>query len=192
MELSNPTLHEEDDAILSSRNDDLFGGEKSKIFGLEEDLVIPKEQLMGYSHRARDAASKLSQSLEWRVSAEDTGRGSRIMLTSRVEEVARHARNSFRYFIHKMRLLNEKESWHLLRERVFGKEHSCPPQLDEEVGKKIVKKCEGLPLAIIALGSHLSIVERTTEYWSNVECFIYIGVFPPDYDIPASKLIVVC
>ncbi|KAL0364483.1 UNVERIFIED_CONTAM: ToMV resistance protein Tm-2(2) [Sesamum angustifolium] len=165
-----------------------------------------------WSNRTWD---ELQQSLPHR----NTGPGSRIMLTSKVEEVGRYASKYSRYFLHKMQLLNEKENWHLLSDRVFGKEHSCPPQL-EEAGKKIAEKCEGLPLAIIAVGKHLSIAERTTEYWNKVAeressiiisadedlskalylsynhlpqclkaCFIYIGVFPPDNEIPASKLI---
>ncbi|KAL0364537.1 UNVERIFIED_CONTAM: hypothetical protein Sangu_0551300 [Sesamum angustifolium] len=58
-----------------------------------------------------------------------------------------------------MRFLTEKDSWDLLCEKVFGEEHSCPPQL-EEAGKKIAKKCKGLPLAIIAIAKHLSKAEK--------------------------------
>ncbi|KAL0364510.1 UNVERIFIED_CONTAM: putative disease resistance RPP13-like protein 3 [Sesamum angustifolium] len=93
-------------------------------------------------------------------------KGSRIVLTTRLEMVAFYATNSRKY-LHRMRFLNENESWHLLRETVFGKEHSCPPQL-EKAGKKIAEKCEGLPLAIIEVGKQLSKAERTPEYWNEV------------------------
>ncbi|KAL0439535.1 UNVERIFIED_CONTAM: Disease resistance protein RPP13 [Sesamum latifolium] len=115
--------------------------------------------------------------------------------------------------------LRKPEEYDEAIEKVFGEEHSCPPQL-EEAGKKIARKCEGLPLAIIAIGKHLSKAEKTPEYWSKVAekeilniisadaemskalylsynrlppslqvCFVYMGVFPHDYEIPTSKLI---
>ncbi|KAL0385170.1 UNVERIFIED_CONTAM: Disease resistance protein RPP13 [Sesamum radiatum] len=93
-------------------------------------------------------------------------KGSRIVLTTRLEMVAFYATNSRKY-LHRMRFLSEKESWHLLRETVFGEEHSCPPQL-EKAGKKIAEKCDGLPLAIIEVGKQLSKAEWTPEYWDEV------------------------
>ncbi|KAK4419863.1 putative late blight resistance proteinR1A-10 [Sesamum alatum] len=147
----------------------------------------------------------------------EPGNKSRIMLTTRLHEVASHA-SSGRKYLHKMQFLNDEESWHLLREKVFAKEHSCPRQL-EEPGREIAKKCEGLPLTIIAIAKHLSEAEKTPEYWKKVAekehshiigadeevskvlspsykylshhlkaCFLYLGVYPPDYEIPASKL----
>ncbi|XP_020551496.1 putative late blight resistance protein homolog R1A-10 [Sesamum indicum] len=147
-------------------------------------------------------------------------KGSRIVLTTRLEMVAFYATNGRKY-LHRMRFLNEKESWHLLRETVFGEEHSCPPQL-EKAGKKIAERCEGLPLAIIEVGKQLSKAERTPEYWNEVAlaekenpvfncaneeiskvlyssykhlpqhlkaCFLYMGIFPHNCEIFASKLI---
>ncbi|KAK4427111.1 ToMV susceptible protein tm-2 [Sesamum alatum] len=148
----------------------------------------------------------------------DNRNGSRIIVTTRLEQVAEFAQSD-KEFVLKKRFLNETESWHLLRETVFGLEKLSPPQL-EEIGRKIAKKCEGLPLAVIVVGKHLSKAERTTEYWNKVvdkeysviinsdeeltktlmlsynylpphlkACFLYIGVFPHDYEIPVSELI---
>ncbi|KAG8373864.1 hypothetical protein BUALT_Bualt11G0069600 [Buddleja alternifolia] len=41
------------------------------------------------------------------------------------------------------------------------------PEL-EKAAKKIVQNCDGLPLAIIIVGKHLSKSEKTLEYWTNV------------------------
>ncbi|KAL0385110.1 UNVERIFIED_CONTAM: putative disease resistance RPP13-like protein 2 [Sesamum radiatum] len=88
---------------------------------------------------------------------------SRVIVTSRLYEVANHA--STDTFPHRMRFLNKEESWHLLRDKVFGgEENSCPPQL-HKAGKEIAVKCQGLPLMIIALAKHLSQAEKTAEYW---------------------------
>ncbi|KAK4427040.1 putative disease resistance RPP13-like protein 2 [Sesamum alatum] len=146
-------------------------------------------------------------------------KGSRIVITTRLETVAFYATNSRKY-LHRMRFLSEEESWHLLRETVFAEERSCPPQL-ENAGKKIAEKCEGLPLAIIEVGKQLSKAERTQEYWDEVAlaekdnsvfnpaneeiskvlyssykhlpyhlkvCFLYMGIFPHNLEISASKL----
>ncbi|KAK4427080.1 putative late blight resistance proteinR1A-10 [Sesamum alatum] len=76
----------------------------------------------------------------------DNQTGSRILLTSRLHQVAVCAGS---YTVQK-RFLNEEECWYLLCEKVFDGEHSCPPQL-EKAGKKIAENCEGLPLAVIAI-----------------------------------------
>ncbi|XP_020551702.1 putative late blight resistance protein homolog R1B-17 [Sesamum indicum] len=146
----------------------------------------------------------------------DNHNGSRIIITTRLEQVARSAGP---YYLNK-RFLNQQESWLLFCDKVFGRDHSsCPSEL-EKAGRKIVKKCEGLPLSIIAVARHLHDAEKTPEYWKQAAkkvhtaiigadkaaskvlyksykylpeylkpCFLYIGVFPHDSDITASKLI---
>ncbi|KAL8543146.1 hypothetical protein ACS0TY_003877 [Phlomoides rotata] len=69
--------------------------------------------------------------------------------------------------IHEMSLLNTEESWSLLRERVFGEE-LWPREL-EKPGKLIAENCDGLPLTIVTVASHLSKAEeKTPEYWNEV------------------------
>ncbi|KAG8365240.1 hypothetical protein BUALT_Bualt18G0083700 [Buddleja alternifolia] len=147
-------------------------------------------------------------------------KGSKIVFTTRHKDIYpsfTHRLQCHRsIYIHKMRFLNNEESWHMFHEKVFA-ENSCPPEL-EKAAKKIVQNCEGLPLAIIILGKHLSESEKTLEYWTNVAekripvfdtadelevilssykylplhlktCFLYMGVFPQDSRISASKLI---
>ncbi|KAK4416856.1 putative late blight resistance proteinR1A-10 [Sesamum alatum] len=141
--------------------------------------------------------------------------GSSIIMTTRLEDCI-----SPLGFVLKKHFLDQQESWLLFCDKVFGGDHSsCPPEL-EKVGKKIIKKCEGLPLTIIAVARHLCISERTPEYWKQAKrkvyttiisedkatsqvlyrsydylqqylkpCFLYMGVFPYDSDVAASKLI---
>ncbi|KAL0292143.1 UNVERIFIED_CONTAM: putative late blight resistance proteinR1C-3 [Sesamum calycinum] len=149
--------------------------------------------------------------------------GSRIIMTTRLEEVAesdKRKRMRLGRFVLKKRFLNQQESWLLFCNKMFGGDHSsCPPKLQESA-REIVNKCEGLPLTIIAVANHLCQAERTPEYWEQVAkkvhtdiisadkatsqvfyrsykhlqiylkpCFLYMGVFPHDADITASKLI---
>ncbi|XP_059276748.1 putative late blight resistance protein homolog R1A-3 [Lycium ferocissimum] len=94
----------------------------------------------------------------------DCNNRSRILLTTRETEVAKYANTSSP---HEMKLLNLDNSWKLLRDKVFGVEHDHPPEL-EEIGKKIVEKCQGLPLTILVIAGHLSKVARTLESWKGV------------------------
>ncbi|KAL2524630.1 Disease resistance protein RPP13 [Abeliophyllum distichum] len=142
--------------------------------------------------------------------------GSRIMLTTRIENVADYANSCPP--LHRMHFLNDDESWNLFCDKVFGKDH-CPCEL-EEIGKKIVQNCRGLPLTVVVIGGLLSKESRTQDYWTNVvenlssvitsndeqcskilslsydhlpyhlkDCFLYMGIFPEDYVIRVSKLV---
>ncbi|KAH0757247.1 hypothetical protein KY290_020740 [Solanum tuberosum] len=90
--------------------------------------------------------------------------GSRILLTTRKNEVAMYANTCSP---HEMNLLNLENGWKLLCDKVFGPKHDHPPEL-EEIGKEIVEKCQGLPLTILVIVGHLSKVSRTLEGWKDV------------------------
>ncbi|KAA8529827.1 hypothetical protein F0562_034369 [Nyssa sinensis] len=90
--------------------------------------------------------------------------GGRIMFTTRIKEVALHAQPNCPP--HFLRFLSEDESWNLLQCKVFLKE-SCPPAL-VEIGKQIVEKCRGLPLAIVVVAGLLAKTEKTQNWWNQV------------------------
>ncbi|XP_047961666.1 putative late blight resistance protein homolog R1A-10 [Salvia hispanica] len=46
-------------------------------------------------------------------------------------------------------------------------QQGCPSEL-EEVGRKIVKKCKGLPLAIVVIGGLLRESPKSQEYWEKI------------------------
>lgn len=90
--------------------------------------------------------------------------GSRIMLTSRHAEVALHAKRSYPYL--SLRFLVEDESWDLFRKKVFRRE-TFPLEL-VEIGKHIVTRCQGLPLAIVVVAGVLANEEKSRERWRQV------------------------
>ncbi|KAL0463856.1 UNVERIFIED_CONTAM: putative late blight resistance proteinR1A-10 [Sesamum latifolium] len=94
----------------------------------------------------------------------DDDNGSRIVLTTRLRNVATYA-DPFG-FVHQMQFLDEENSWILLRDKVFGQE-CCPHKL-EGIGRSIAKNCRGLPLALALVGGHLFEVERTPEVWEKI------------------------
>ncbi|XP_059443902.1 disease resistance protein RPP13-like [Corylus avellana] len=141
----------------------------------------------------------------------DNSNGSRILITSRIKEVALHASRTPPYFL---QFLNKDESWELFCKKVF-RGGDCPPEL-EIMGNQIAEGCHGLPLSIVVLGGLLANKEKTHRTWSRViadvnwylteckdilalsytylprrlkPCFLYIGAFPEDFEIPVKELI---
>ncbi|XP_022852109.1 putative late blight resistance protein homolog R1A-3 [Olea europaea var. sylvestris] len=146
----------------------------------------------------------------------DDKTGSRILLTTRLENVANYINSGSP--LHRVRFLNDEESWKLFRLKVFGKGF-CSIEL-EEIGKKIAQNCRGLPLAVAVIGGLLSKATKTPHYWRSIAenfssemtsndeqcfkilslsykhlpyhlkgCFLYMGIFPEDFEINVKVLI---
>ncbi|CAO2200294.1 unnamed protein product [Urochloa humidicola] len=79
---------------------------------------------------------------------------SRVMITTRNENLARSCCGN-RGCIYNMKPLSEKDSKKLFFGRIFGSEDSCPFDL-KKASYEILKKCDGLPLAIITMASMLA------------------------------------
>ncbi|KAH7522441.1 hypothetical protein FEM48_Zijuj07G0138700 [Ziziphus jujuba var. spinosa] len=96
--------------------------------------------------------------------------GSRILITSRIHEVALNASATTPPFF--LPFLGEEESWELFQKKVFRGGY-CPSNL-EDIGRKLAEKCKGLPLSIVVLGSLLATKEKSYRTWSrfidNVNC----------------------
>ena len=145
----------------------------------------------------------------------DDNVGSRIVFTSRLAHVPLQVQpGCYQYHL---RFLTDKESWDLLRDKVFLNQ-SCPSSLIE-IGVRIARKCRGLPLSIVVIAGILA-SDTTRVWWIQVAqdissitstapeqymetlllsynhlpnhlkpCFLYFAAFPEDYEIPVAKLI---
>ncbi|KAL4600971.1 hypothetical protein ACB092_11G238400 [Castanea dentata] len=102
-------------------------------------------------------------------------RGSRILLTTREEKVAKISKAIDPWFL---RDLNEEESWSLFKQTAFENGQEPKNLRIKEIGIEIVRKCRGIPLAIKTIGSIL--------YFKNSEeeC-----LFPKGCHIEKNKLI---
>ncbi|XP_057801537.1 putative late blight resistance protein homolog R1B-14 isoform X2 [Salvia miltiorrhiza] len=94
----------------------------------------------------------------------DYNDGSRVIVTTRLSNLAAEVTDSNSIG---MRFLDDVYSWSLFSKTVFGDE-GFPLHL-EEIGKKIVGKCKGLPLSIVVIGGLLAKSELTLEYWEHIE-----------------------
>ncbi|KAM5573615.1 hypothetical protein ABKV19_013248 [Rosa sericea] len=93
--------------------------------------------------------------------------GSRVMITTRKSDVASTSCSESEGHIHEVKPLPAKESWSLFSRKAFrGK--SCPSYL-ESFCKYILKKCEGLPLAIVAISGVLATKDcRRIDEWDLI------------------------
>ncbi|KAL8532071.1 hypothetical protein ACS0TY_008617 [Phlomoides rotata] len=141
-------------------------------------------------------------------------KGSVLIVTTRIEKVASMMSPTA---IHHINYLSEDDSWSLFKKRAFSNEEG-----DENfitIGKAIVKKCGGVPLAIKALGSLMRlksherewIAIKESEMWhlsddentilpalrlsyDNLlpqmrQCFAYCCIFPKDFLMEEDQLI---
>ncbi|XP_058112903.1 disease resistance protein RPM1-like [Magnolia sinica] len=94
----------------------------------------------------------------------DCGCGSRLVVTTRASDVASAAGKGSR--VCKLPLLDQEEAWVLFCKEAFRSE-PCPLEL-EPFARSIVEKCEGLPLAIVAMSGLLSLRDKTALEWNRI------------------------
>ncbi|GJN04639.1 hypothetical protein PR202_ga22203 [Eleusine coracana subsp. coracana] len=90
-------------------------------------------------------------------------KANKIIITTRILDVAKQAGG-----IYQIKPLSYRNSKKLFYQRIFGSEDKCPPLL-ANVSEKILKKCGGVPLAIITIASLLASKrdqENIQNYWS--------------------------
>ncbi|BBH05778.1 NB-ARC domain-containing disease resistance protein [Prunus dulcis] len=102
-----------------------------------------------------------------RFSFPDKHLGSRVMLTTRREDIAS---SSFgvESHVHKIQPLEKGDAWELFSMKAFSSSpnKSCSTEI-LPIARELVEKCEGLPLAIVALSGLMSSKKSLTE-WSTV------------------------
>ncbi|KAI8024290.1 Disease resistance protein RPP13 [Camellia lanceoleosa] len=99
-------------------------------------------------------------------------KGSRVIITTRIKLVAESTGR--RKYVHELPFLQLEESWELFckivvfpdYDGVDDKRNRCPPGL-EELARDMVKKCCGLPLAIVVLGGLLS--RKHPDEWPKLQ-----------------------
>ena len=100
----------------------------------------------------------------------DVNNGSRIMVTTRDERVAYSCCSPYNHkYVFKLPILSLEQSMDLFCRRLFGYPgNSCPPNFND-LAEGILRKCGGLPLAIVTIASLLaSNPNNSREEWQNL------------------------
>ncbi|XP_057801870.1 putative disease resistance protein At1g50180 [Salvia miltiorrhiza] len=208
---------------------DLPGSDKQKVRELEETMKdkpyllqmlqeMLYKQLKGKSYLIVLDDVWEKEHLESLINAfpNQQDKAGRLLVTTRNKIITKYDQ-----YVHKMSLLDHEKSWELLLKKAFigssiiGK---CPDEF-ESVGKQILEKCHGLPLAISVVAALL--VETQTESgWEQVlnqinsylgktksdvstilelsyqnlspqlkSCFLCLAFFKEDFTIPTKRLL---
>ncbi|WVZ78677.1 hypothetical protein U9M48_026352 [Paspalum notatum var. saurae] len=90
--------------------------------------------------------------------------GSKVLMTTRRKDVSSLAADSY---VIELKTLKYAESWELFCKKAFhaSKDNTCPENI-RHWANKIVAKCQGLPLAIVTLGSILSYCDLKEQEWA--------------------------
>lgn len=94
--------------------------------------------------------------------------GSRILITTRKMEVAKVCSSPpDEDHIYRIKALSDADSKKLFFKGIFGCEEKCPSEL-REASNGILKKCGGLPLAVITISSLLATGQKKEDQWERV------------------------
>ncbi|KAM7461483.1 hypothetical protein LguiA_029604 [Lonicera macranthoides] len=139
----------------------------------------------------------------------DGSRGSKIMVTTRREQVAFIMQASHK---HELKGLSSEESWVMFKRRAFADGGAMETRNMENIGRAIVRSCGGLPLTIKALGGLMYCKKSETEWMSILTncgggvqavlaicyehlpsplklCFAFCSIYLKDFDLEKSNLI---
>ncbi|GMI77346.1 hypothetical protein like AT3G14470 [Hibiscus trionum] len=191
---------------------------KCNVFGMDALQLRLHELLLGKRYLLVLDDVWNEDDSEWekfRMSLRSGAEGSRIIVTARSKKVALIMESAY---THPLEGLPDDDCWGLFKQRAFGsigKEH----QNLFPIGRQIVKKCGGVPLAAKTLGSLMRfkrnerewLVVQESDLWdvSQTEngilpalrlsyshlpshlkaCFAYCTIFPKNYIIKREKLI---
>ncbi|KAK7821910.1 putative disease resistance rpp13-like protein 1 [Quercus suber] len=140
----------------------------------------------------------------------------KVIVTTRSKIVASNVGTVSAYILNE---LSSEECWSLFEKHAFKNGSSSKFSILEEIGRQIVQKCKGLPLAAKALGGLLRFEEDPTK-WTEVlksniwdlptennsiipalrlsyhylpsqlkRCFAYCSILPKDYEFEKEELV---
>ncbi|XP_019414064.1 PREDICTED: disease resistance protein RPM1-like [Lupinus angustifolius] len=99
----------------------------------------------------------------------DNKKRSRIVITTRNNDVANVFKKYHYVHTHEMLPLSLEQSLKLFYKKAFRNELDVfRPRGFEDISSKIVEKCQGLPLAIVAIGSLLACQEKNPYNWGRL------------------------
>lgn len=155
----------------------------SEFFDKKEDLMPKNLKSMEYRHLVETLVKLLHKKRYvvvfddvwnnnfWRqvsVALPDDKNRSRVIITTRNEDIAAYPYGPGGTHVFRSTPLDDEYAWMLFCNKAFSSQPDCkcPPEL-EKIGRELVKKCEGLPLAVVALGGLMG--SKDTELkWREV------------------------
>jgi len=144
--------------------------ENCKTNDLDVDDLIDKLREFLEDKRYFIVIDDIWDSTAWKLISSSLPRnkcGSILITTTRIIPVALATCNAESEYVYEMKPLSKEDSRTLFLRRTFGPEIDCPDTpIKEEISKYILKRCDGMPLAINSIASLLAGEPDST--WENV------------------------
>ncbi|XP_058209374.1 disease resistance protein RGA2-like [Rhododendron vialii] len=159
------------ESLLNEMAEYLFGGE-SKMSNIGAIVEKLGEKLKGKKYLlvlddVWNRIPKIWEDMRSALIGIGGSKESKIVVTTRSMDVVSAMRvpKSLTHPLHK---LSDKDSWTMFSERAFENREPREIQTLEEIGRRMVEKCKGVPLAIKSLGGLLYDKKFLSE-WESIE-----------------------
>ncbi|KAM3405156.1 hypothetical protein ACQJBY_007943 [Aegilops geniculata] len=203
--------------IMGTRGDSLGQMEEYEVGKKTNDFLLHKRYLVVLDDVwETDTWEQINRKVKAFPNASN---GSRVLLTTRKEDVANHIQMPTH--VHHLKKLDEDESWKLFNSKAlpsYIRRTIIDVYEFEELGRNLARKCDGLSLALAVLGGYLS-RNLNTQTWCDIlldwpstkngqmmreilarsykdlanhhlrSCYLYFAAFPEDYKISVLALI---
>ncbi|XP_052882056.1 putative disease resistance protein RGA3 [Gossypium arboreum] len=150
--------------------------------------------------------------LMWCLEGVNKNRGNKVIVTTRIEDVALKV-ETLPNQRHQPRKLKDEECWSIIKEKACGDSPISPSLV--LIGEEIAKQCHGVPLAAKVIGGTMRRIERSRAAWLKIQksdvwdsvysvlrlsfdhlsspclkkCFAYCAMFPKDFCFRKEQLI---
>jgi disease resistance protein RPM1 len=145
---------------------------QGEIYLMEETMLI--SQLREYLHQKKYVVvlDDVWKTEFWEVvkhALPCNNRGSRIVITTRSDHIGASCKESSSDQVHRLQPLSQEKAWELFSRKAFQSElQGCCPRELVRLSLDIVRRCEGLPLALVAIGGLLSTKEKIPLEWQKL------------------------
>ncbi|XP_066308870.1 disease resistance protein Pik-2-like [Miscanthus floridulus] len=93
----------------------------------------------------------------------DNNLGSRIITTTRNDALPTNHHSGSSKFVHKIGLLTDNEAKELFLKKAFSSRNDCPQHL-EDAFTRVLRRCAGLPLAVVSIAAKLAPKQSRDEW----------------------------
>uniref|UniRef100_K3YFW4 NB-ARC domain-containing protein n=1 Tax=Setaria italica TaxID=4555 RepID=K3YFW4_SETIT len=151
---------------------DLRGGTRKELPTMGVEALIKEVARLLEGFKCLIVLDDLSSTTEWDMVVQSFPKmenTSRIIITTREENIAKYCSEK-QENIYKLKILGDKDALDLFTRKVFKEAIDLEqrrPDLIEEA-KLILKKCNGLPLAIVTIGGFLVNQPKTAMEWRKL------------------------